>query len=200
MMFRDCFGRRAPQQDRFFRPRLEYLEDRLAPSSLGPMDDGGGNGHGHGNGHGNGHGDGGGPPGPPAQNGGISSGVNAHGSFNGSTITNSFNNTINNTYILMPAQQAYVQGFMGIGSLLASDLNSPQLGSLIDDEVALAVDTYLTSFPAVSSALPSLSGDIASLHAAINGNALANTPIGQTIGTLTFNATLNAMVSAQATI
>ncbi len=51
-MLRDWFGTRAPrspERNRFFRPELEYLEGRLAPSNMGmaPQDDnGGGDDHG----------------------------------------------------------------------------------------------------------------------------------------------------------
>jgi hypothetical protein len=52
---------RSLKKDHSFRPWLERLEDRNAPSALGPRDD---NGNGHGHGHGNGNGDDHGPP-PP---------------------------------------------------------------------------------------------------------------------------------------
>lgn len=196
-MFRALFSTgtlrtpRTHERERFYRPSLEYLEGRLAPSGLGPMDDHGPHG----------------PPGPPPPAGvsnGNSSNVNAHGSFNNSTITDSFNNTINNTIILMPTQQSSVQGLLGISSFLSGALNNPQLGSLLNDEIALAVDTYLTSAP-ISSILPanvesSLKADMTTLNNAISANPLESSPIGQVIGTLAFDATLNALTSAQATI
>jgi hypothetical protein len=200
-MFRDWFGSSAPRargRNCSFRPQLECLEGRLAPSGVAPMDDHGPHGP---------HGPPGppGPHGPPAPGGnGISSGVNAHGSFNNSTITDSFNNTINNTVIMMPAQQSSVQGLLGISGLLAGALNSPQLGSLLDDEIALAVDTYLTT-PPISSLLPasvvsSLTSDKTVLSSAISANPLESNPVGQLIGTLAFDMTLNALTTAQATI
>ena len=193
--------RHAGRLSRGTRLALERLEDRNAPSALGPRDDNG-NGHGHGNGNGDDHG----PP-PPAPVGvsiGISSGVNAHGSFNGSTITDSFNNTINNTVVLMPSQQAALQGLLGLSGFLASTLNSPQLGTLLNDEIALAVDSYLTS-PGISGVLPagvvsSLKSDEATLTAAINANPVNASPIGHALGTLAFNTTLDAFTTAQATI
>jgi hypothetical protein len=135
---------------------------------------------------------------------GISSNVNAHGSFNNSTITDSFNNTINNTVVLMPSQQLALQGLLGLSGLLASTLNSPQLGTLLNDEIALAVDTYLTS-PAISKLLPasvvsSLKSDEATLTAAINANPLNSSPIGHALGTLVFTTTQDALMDAQATI
>lgn len=200
-MFRALFRTRSlrtPERECSFRPSLEYLEGRLAPSGLGPMDD-----HGPHGPPGPPHG----PPGPPPPAGvsnGNSSNVNAHGSFNNSTITDSFNNTINNTIILMPTQQSSVQGLLGISSFLSGALNNPQLGSLLNDEIALAVDTYLTSAP-ISSILPasvetSLKADITTLNTAISANPLESSLIGQAIGTLAFDATLNALTSAQATI
>ncbi len=189
---------RAVNEDRSFRPWLEILEDRNAPSGLGPMDPHGP--HGHQGPHG--------PPppapvGPPApapvsNNNNITSGVNAHGSFNNSTITDSFNNTITNTFILMPTQQSAIGGLLGIGTLVSS-MNS-QLGSLIRDEIALAVDTYLESFPAVAAALPSLKTDISTLNAAIAANSLESTAFGAEAGTLVFDVTMNALTSAQPTI
>lgn len=200
-MFRAWFGTRTlqtPKRDRCFRPSLEFLEGRLAPSGMGPMDD-----HGP-------HGPPGPPPGPPGPpppasvSNGNSSNVNAHGSFNNSTITDSFNNTINNTIILMPAQQASVQGLLGVSGLLASELNSPQLGSLLNDEIAKAVDTYLTSTPIASmlpsSVVSSLKTDLSTLNSAISANPLESSPIGQMIGSLAYDVTLNALTTAQSTI
>lgn len=200
-MFRALFRTRTfrtPERERFFRPSLEYLEGRLAPSGVGPMD-----GHGP-------HGPPGPPPGPPGPpppagiSNGNSSNINAHGSFNNSTITDSFNNTINNTIILMPTQQSSVQGLLGISSFISGALNNPQLGTLLNDEIALAVDTYLTSAP-ISSILPanvesSLKADMTTLNSAISANPVESSLVGQVIGTLAFDATLNALTSAQATI
>ncbi|MHB1422268.1 MAG: hypothetical protein ACYC3I_03535 [Gemmataceae bacterium] len=183
---------RSSKQTLVTRPWLEFLEERNAPSGFKPMGDG----HpkqpdrpDHG------------PPGPPppAMSSGISSNVNAHGSFNNSTITGSFNNTINNTYILMPTQQASVAGLFSVSLGLASALNSPQLGSLLSDEVALGVDTYLSSL-GLAKLIPSLPSDIANLNAAIHANTLGSTALGAAIGSLAFNATLDALTTAQPTI
>jgi hypothetical protein len=186
----------SPKKGRFFRPWLESLEERNAPS---------------------GHGDpGGDPPGPPHPPGpshppppapisvGASAGNNNHGSFNNSTITDSFNNTINIAINLPSTQSAAVTGLLGISNLLSSVLNNPQLGSLLDDEIALAVDTYLTS-PAISASLPasvvsSLKADEATLSAAIAANPLESNPFGAALGMLAFDMTLNALTTAQPTI
>src|SRR5215469_8932635 len=94
-MFEKWFGnrkRRSSERSYSFRPQLEYLEGRLAPSAVMPMDD-----HGNGNGNGNGNDNGNGPPGHVNEhnnnNGNVH--INAHDSFN-TTITNSFNTAINN--------------------------------------------------------------------------------------------------------
>jgi len=199
-MFNNWFGTRTlrPSERSYsFRPELESLEDRLAPSSLIPME-------GHGHGHGDGNDQGNGPPpghfGPPAPGPVSTISQNPNHSFNGSTITDSFNNTINNTIILMPGQQSAVNGLFALSGLLASAMNNPNLGSLINSEIALAVDKYLDSFPMIASAIPSLSKDISTLQAAINANPLESSPIGQAIGMLAFNVTTSALTSAQPTI
>jgi hypothetical protein len=63
-MLTNWFARRAPRSRTkilSFRPRLESLEERNAPSAVVPMDSGHGNGNGNGNG--NSQGNGNGPPG-----------------------------------------------------------------------------------------------------------------------------------------
>lgn len=191
---------RALKKDLSFRPWLESLEDRNAPSAMagappgppppGPHPPPPPPPHG--------------PPPPPPGSNNITSGVNANGSFNGSTITDSFNSTINSsTVVLMPGQQLAVQGLLGFSGLLSGVLSSPQLGSLLDDEIALAVDTYLTS-PSISALLPSnvvssLTLDKGNLSAAISANPLESNPIGAILGTLAFEVTLGALTSAQAT-
>jgi hypothetical protein len=104
----------------------------------------------------------------------------------------------------MPGQQAALQGLLGLSGLLSSVLSSPQLGSLLSDEIALAVDTYLTS-PAISAMLPSsvvssLTSDQATLSAAIAANPLESSPIGAALGMVAFDVTLGALTSAQPTI
>jgi hypothetical protein len=187
---------RKGKKDHSCRPWLELLEERNAPSGHGGQNDQGNQGdndHGH-------HG----PPPPAPPSNSISSSINAHGSFNNSTITDSFNNTMNVTVNLPPAQSAAVGGLLGISNLLSSALSNPQLGTLLNDEIALAVDTYLTS-SAISSSLPasvvsSLKSDEATLSAAISANSQNGSPIGHAIGTLVYDTTLDALMAAQATI
>jgi hypothetical protein len=186
---------RSLKNDRPFRPCLESLEERNAPSGFGPGED-------HGGGHGHHHG----PPPPPSPsvNTSVSTASNAHGSFNNSTFTNSFNTTITNTITvnLMPGQTAAVQGLMGFTNLLATLANSPQLGTLFTDEIIAAVDTYLTT-PAISTALglsstevDTLTTDLNDLKTAIAG--ITNTdPILSAFGTEVFLMTLNALTSPQ---
>jgi len=200
-MFEKWFGtrtRRASERSNSFRPELEYLEGRLAPSSFMPMDD---------KGKGDDKGpddDRGGPPGHFGPGPGPVSTIStdANHSFNGSTITDSFNNTINNTIILMPAQQSAVGNLFALSGLLAGALNNPQLGSLINDEIALAVDKYLDALPGIANTSlgTSLTNDISTLQSAINANPLENTPVGSAIGMLAFNVTTAALTAAQPTI
>jgi hypothetical protein len=196
-------------KDRSFRPWLESLEERNAPGGMGPDPDHGppppGPPH---------------PPPPPHHPPGVPVGVDNsisvaagngnHGSFNNSTITGSFNTTVNNTTTisvnLTSGQTMAVAGLLGISNFLSSALSNPNLGTLLSDEIALAVDSYLTS-PAISSALglsssvvSSLQSDEATLTAAIAANQLENNPIGAALGNLAFNTTMNALTSAQPTI
>jgi hypothetical protein len=178
-------------KDRPFRPCLESLEERNAPSG-GPGPD-----HDHG------------PP-PPHHPPGVPVGVNNsisvaagngnHGSFNNSTITGSFNTTINNTNTvtvnLTMGQTAAVTGLLGISNFLSSALSNPNLGALLSDEIALAVDQYLsTAVPSVASAL---SSDITTLTSAIASNPLSSTPFGHLIGTIAHDTTVDALTSAAA--
>jgi hypothetical protein len=82
---------------------------------------------------------------------------------------------------------------------LASALSSPQLGTLLNDEIALGVDTYLNNL-GLSSVIPTLPGDISTLNAAISSNPLESTVIGHALGTLAFDVTMAALTSAQPTI
>jgi hypothetical protein len=190
-------------KDRSFRPRLESLEERNAPGGMGPGPD---QDHGPPPPH---H-----PPPPPPGpvNNGVNSSVSAsagdgnHGSFNNSTITGSFNNTVTTTINnmvsvnLMPGQQFAVGGLFGISAALNS-MNS-QLGTLVADEIALAVDNYLTN-PAVSTSLglsastvSTLNADAATLSAAIAANPAEASPFGDFVGDVAYHVTLNALTSA----
>lgn len=173
------------RMDRSFRPCLESLEQRNAPSGHGPGGD-----HDHG------------PPPPPPANNGVQSNVNAQGSFNNSTITDSFNNTINVAINLPPTQSGAVGGLLGISDLLASVSSNPQLGSLLNDEIALAVDNYLTGTPAIASVLGTtivtdLKNDAATLTTAIAANPLESSPAGAAFGTLVYDLTFDALTGVQ---
>jgi hypothetical protein len=193
MLFGSRSSRRAAP-DRFFRPELEFLERRLTPS-------GGPGGHGH-DGTPPGHQDNG-PP-PPTAN----APANVHNNVH-ITATNSFNTTINNTVtitnsfngssFLAPPQQASVQALNSLSSLLAMQMGNSQLGALLSDEIALAVDNYLLPF-ASTLGITSLKGDISTLQSAINANPLEITPMGHLIGTLAFDVTTAALTSAQPTV
>jgi hypothetical protein len=195
---------RSLDKDRSFRPWLESLEERNAPGGgpgPGGDDHGGGDDHHHP------------PPPPPAQvNNGVNNNITAsagngnHGSFNNSTITGSFNNTINNTVNVMvnmaPGQAFAVEGLFGISGFLSTALSNPNLGALLNDEIALAVDNYLTT-PAVAmslglsaSTVSTLSSDAATLSAAIAANPLEASPFGSILGTVAYDVTLHALTSA----
>lgn len=213
-MLTKWFGNRSPrslEKERSFRPWLEYLEERNAP--------GGGPGHG-GDDHGGGDDDHHHPPPPPPHqpapvNNGVNNSINAsagngnHGSFNNSTITGSFNNTVNNTINntvnvminMAPGQAFAVEGLFGISGFLSTALSNPNLGALLNDEIALAVDNFLTT-PAVATSLglsastvSTLSSDAATLSAAIAANPLESNPIGALFGTITYDVTLHALTS-----
>ncbi len=190
------FGTRTSRRmepNRFFRPELEHLESRLAPSS--------GHGHGHGD---NSQGQEGNQP-PPVL---VSPPDNSHNNVHNNvhiTATNSFNTTINITNsfngssFLAPPQQSSVQMLNSLSSLLAAEMGNSQLGSLLSNEIALAVDNYLLPF-ASTLGLSTLKGDMSTLQNAINTNPLESTPVGQLIGTLAYDVTTAALTAAQPTV
>lgn len=217
-MLTKWFGRRSsrsPQRDRFFRPQLEFLEGRFAPSSLVPMDHGGGNGHGHGhgdgggngngnsgNGNGNGSGNGSGNgTGNLNQTGNVHNNIHITGSFNNNT--GSFNNisTVAGSGLLAPGQVGSIGVMFALSSLIAAETGNSNLGTLINDEVALAVDNYLL-LPVNAGALSAsgvtgLQADVTNLTNAI-GTLEAGLPfIGPAIGDLTYDFTYNALVAGQ---
>ncbi len=190
---------RLTKKDLSFRPLLESLEERNAPSGWGW---GGGEGGGDDGGGGGGHHHHHTPQPTPVPNNSINSTINAHGSFNNSTFTNSFNNTMNVVVNLPPAQSGAVGGLLGISGFLSSVLSNPQLGTLLNDEIALAVDNYLTSTPAIASVLGSsvvstLKTDAATLSAAIASNPLESNPIGAAVGMFVYDLTTSALTAAQ---
>ena len=206
-MLTNWFGTRSSRSvkvDRSFRPWLESLEERNAPSAGGPGPDD----HGHGP-----------PPGhgphvpPPPHPGSVvnqSGAVNVAGDHNNIHITNSFNNntgSFNNmasvagTGLLSPGQVGSIGVLFALSSLLAAETGNSNVGTLMDDEVALAVDKYVL-LPANAGALSasgvaSLNADVTSLNSAI-GTLEAGLPfIVPAIGDLTYDFTFNSLVAAQ---
>ncbi len=190
----------SPERDRFFRPELESLEGRLAPSNVMPF--------GHGNGNGNGHGDGGGPHhGPPAAGPIVNQAgaVNVAGDHNNIHITGSFNNntgSFNNVAgvagagLLGPGQLGAVGALFAFSYLLAAETSNPSVATLIDDEIALAVDNYINGLlPGTIS-----STDIGKLTTAISGLESSLPFIGPVLGNLAYTVTYDALTMAQPTI
>ncbi len=119
-----------------------------------------------------------------------------------STITNSFNNTTNVTVNPPPAQSGAAGGLLGSSNVLSSVLGNSQLGTLLNDEIALAVDNYLTSTPAIASVLGStvvsdLKADAATLSSAISANSLESSSIGAAVGMFVYTLTSDALTAAQ---
>lgn len=192
-MFRALFRTRTLRTPRtpehFFRPSLEYLEGRLAPSGVGPMDDRGPHGP---------PGPPSGPPGPPPP---ANVHINAHDSYN-TTITDSFNTSINNVVVnqylnVAAAPSAQVQQTFSTGVGMAAQINFPALLSLATDEFQLAADTCL-SLTAGGQNNATLTQNMHNLQLDIQSNPLEATPLGQLVGNLAFDVALSAMVSANA--
>lgn len=202
MVLTKWFGKRShrsPQRDGFFRPSLECLEGRLAPSSMVPMDPGHGHGHGHDDGGDHGPAPIVGPVNGPVvqQSGNVHNNIHITDSFNNAT--NAFNSSMGlGATSLSPTQSASVGALIGLSALIAAETGSSDLSMLIDDEIALAVDTYLSNQSGVT--ISSLSTDISTLKAAIAANPLESTLIGSVVGTLAYDVTLSALDTAQATI
>lgn len=208
-MLTKWFGSRSsrlPQRDRRFRPELEFLEGRFAPSNLVPMDPGNGHGHGHGNGNGNDNGHHGNGNGNNNVNGNGFGNINQAGNVhNNIHITNSFNNasnSFNNVATLAgagyfsPVQTGSLGVLFAASSLLTAQTSNTSLGMLINDEIALAVDNYLLAQPAVASS--SLAGSLSTNAAALNGaiGSLEGTVIGQLVGTAIYDLTSTALTVA----
>ena len=185
----------SSKSDRFFRPQLEYLEGRLAPSSVVPMDS-----HGNGNGNGHGNGNGGGPPGHSNVHNMNNTHYNIHitGSFNGNV--DSFNNVVAvaGTGAVGPGQVGAIGALFNLSGLVAAETSSSQLGMLIDDEIALAVDTYLSSTLGLN--ITGLDNAMTILNTDIHNNPLESTLVGQVVGSLAFDVTMDALTMAQPTI
>ena len=166
------------QTDRFVRPQLEALEDRLPPSAV------------HGNAGDHGHG--GGPSGH--DNVHIQDNVtnNVHititNSFNGSTFTNAFNGQ---NLALMALPQSNLQGLFTMLYKQAASINATAANALVADEAQLAIDAFL-SFEGI----PGLSSTVSSLQRAIASNSLESSPVGLLLGDVTFDVVLQGLVSS----
>lgn len=185
----------ARKKDRFIRPWLESLEERNAPGGFGPPGSPGLP-----------------PPGPlhpPPPLGSVvnqTGVINVAGDGNSVHINNSFNNIafVAGAGLLSPAQVGNVGVFFALSSLLAAETGNTNVGTLMDDEVALAVDNYLL-LPANSGALSTsamniLGTDVTNLTKAM-GALEARLPfIGPAIGDLTYDFTFNSLVAGQAHI
>ena len=206
-MLTKWFGTRTlyhSETDRFVRPELEALEDRLPPSSV------------HGN-HGH-HGNGGGPPGhenvhiqdnahnnnhitttnsfngSPVNNQNVhiqenvhnSTNINITNSFNGSTFTNAFNGQ---NLALMALPQSTMQGLFSTLFKQAGQINAAAANTLVADEAQLAIDTFLTF-----GGMPGLASNISSLQRAIASNSLETSSVGVLLGQVTFDVVLEGLV------
>ena len=178
-MLTKWFGTRMPyyaQTDRFVRPELEALEDRLPPSAV--HGDGGDNGQGEGDqGHQNVH---------------IQHNVNNNiqititNSFNGSTFTNAFNGQ---NLALMALPQSTTQGLFSTLYQQAAQINAAAANTLVAAEAQLAIDTFLTF-----EGMPGLASNISSLQRAIASNSLETSSVGVLLGQVTFDVVLEGLV------
>lgn len=190
---------RSPQEENRFRPRLECLEGRLAPSALvmGP-----GHGHGDGGGDDNGGGDDRGRGEPPGQM--------RHDDDNEQRFINQFddfdeedndgfhvvmnNLQVNDFIFLAGLPTAQLQQVFGFTLNLAVQTNPTAAVSLVTNEVSLAKDTAMLVTDVLTGVTPpqSLLTDIHNLQSAIQHNPLESTFVGQVTGALAFDLTLRA--------
>jgi hypothetical protein len=184
----------ARKKDRFFRPWLESLEERNGPGGFGPL----------------------GPCHPPPPPGpvvnppgvisvaGDGNSVHVNNSFKNNT--GSFNNmaSVAGTGRLSPAQVGNVGVISAFRSLLGAQTGNTNVGTLMENKVALTVDNYLL-LPANSGALNTsgmtgLDTDVNNLTKAI-GTLEAGLPfIGPVIGDLTYDFSFTSLVAGQAHI
>jgi hypothetical protein len=163
---------RLPTRERFFRPELEALEDRLPPSGA-HGGDGGNNGHNMNNIHNN---------------------VHITDSFNGNTNsfnTNSFNSAVSGQNLsLLAFPQSSLRGFFTTLYKQAAAINPTAANALVADEAQLAIDAFL-SFEGV----PGLSSTVSSLQSAIASNPLESS-VGMLLGNVTFDVVLQGLVNS----
>lgn len=198
-MFTKWFGTRSsrrPAQENHFRPQLEQLEGRLAPSSMGM---GGDNDNGQGNNNNQG-----GTPGHVNNNDNnhINIHINDHDNFNIQE-DNSFNVVINNltvngffTTFGMSTLQLEQQLFSNIGQGLSSTPGA-SVGdaiTLVTDEFQLGQDTgmLLQGILSGGTVSQSLLTTIHNLQTAIQSNILETSAAGQLAGNFAFDIGLQA--------
>lgn len=183
----------ARKKDRYFRPWLESLEERNAPGGFAPP----------------------GPAHPPPSPGSVvhqTSAIRVAGDGNSVHINNSFNNdtgSFNNRAsvagagLFSPAQVGNIGALFALNSLLAAETGNTNVGTSMDDEVALAVDNYLllpASSGAFTNGMTGLGTDVTNLTRTI-GTLEARLPfIGSAIGDLTYDFTFNSLVAGHAHI
>ena len=201
---------RSPREENRFRPRLEYLEGRLAPSALmgngHGRGDGGGDDEGGGDGNGGGKGEGGG--GPPGQVRHDDEGqrfINRFDDFDESE-NNGFrvalnNLSVNNFIFLAGLPTGQLQQLFGFTLNLALQTNPQAAVSLVTNEVSLAKDTAMVVTDVLAGMTPpqSLLTDIHNLQSAIQQNPLETTFVGQVTGALAFDLTLRASLPPPST-
>ena len=187
---------RSPKEENRFRPRLECLEGRLAPSALGP-----GNGHGNDGGDDNGGGDdkgGGEPPGQVRNDDNGQEFINQFDDFdesdNDSFHIVSNNLSVNDFIFLAGLPTAQLQQVFGFTLNLAMQTNPQAAVSLVTNEMQLATDTSALVKDVLTGVTPpqNLLTDIHNLQSAIQHNPLESTFVGQVTGALAFDLTLRA--------
>jgi hypothetical protein len=183
---------RTPERDRYFRPQLECLEGRLAPSSF--------------NGNGNGGDDNGGGDDVQRTPPGYQKHINNFDDFDENTndqfqiILNSL--TVNQFFFTasLPPGQLQQEFFFNLTQGLQgnSQANFGNAITLVSDEFQLAQDTSLLVSSILSGSAPnqSLILDIHNLQAAIQSNPLEATTGGPLAGALAFDFAFQASFAA----
>ena len=201
MMFTKWFGSRTPRSaERLvrFRPRLERLESRLAPSSFSPMngqndnddDDNGGPSDDNGGGDDR---NGNEPPGQQR----YMNGFDNYDTNDDDARSIVFDNVGVNQFFRLSAvpQTQLTQAFVGVLDqvLMSNPQNTQNAISLVTNEIQLAQDTVSLLPSILSNSTPnqSLIQDIHNLQTAIQNNPLEATTAGQVLGAVSFDLGLN---------
>lgn len=202
-MFANWFKTRSPRsraQENRFRPQLEYLEGRLAPSALGFAHDKGG-----GNDEGGGNDQGGGPPGQGNNNhdnNHVNIHINQHDNFNLDD-DNAFGVALNNISVNQslfafgtPQAQLTELLFVSLGQAVVTTPGATVQDALtlVTQEFQLGQDTgmLLTGILSGGGTNAGLVQTIHNLQASIQTNPLEASAAGQLAGTLAFDIGLNA--------